>query len=245
MMRLQVEGLEVRYGGAAVLHGVDLSLPPGQFAALLGPNGAGKSTLLHAIAGVVRAARGAVRIDGIDIARDPRAARMRLGLAVPPSLLPERLTGRECLRLFAAARGLREPPRDAFDLLEALRATAMLDRSVSHYSLGTRQKLGILLGLLGAPPLLLLDEPVNGLDPLSAHVLKQHLRERARGHGDTVLMATHALDVAERTVDRALLLVDGRIAHAWDAGELEAIRRDPAQSLEMRMVAALAEHPPE
>ena len=197
MTRLQVDALEVRYGGTPVLHGIGLALPPGEFVALLGPNAAGKSTLLHAIAGVVRATRGAVHVDGIDVARDPRAARMHLGLAVAPPLLPERLTGLECLRLFAAARGLRDVPADTLALAESLHATAMLDRSVSHYSLGTRQKLGILLGLIGTPPLLLLDEPVNGLDPLAARALKQHLRQRAREHGDTVLMATHALDVAE------------------------------------------------
>lgn len=242
MTRLVVSGLEVRYAGTAVLKGIDLQLPAGEFIALLGPNAAGKTTLLHAIAGVVRASCGRVQVEGIDVARHPRAARMRLGLAVAPNLLPERLTGRECLRLFAAARGLREIPAEALALAEAVRFTAVLDRSVSHYSLGTRQKLGILLGLLGSPPLVLLDEPVNGLDPLSAHALKQHLRMRTREHGDTVLMATHAMDVAERFVDRALLMIEGRLVHGWDAQTLEGLRRDPDRSLEDLMVEALAGH---
>ena len=116
----------------------------------------------------------------------------------------------------------------------------MLDRRVGHSSLGTRQKLGITLGLLGQPPLLVLDEPLNGLDPVSAYRLKQHLQQRVREHGDTVLLATHSLDVAERFVDRAVLLLDGRVRRNWDAAELDAIRDDPAGSLEQSMIEALA-----
>lgn len=239
MTLLDVRGVEVAFDAMPVLHGVDLQLPPGEFVALLGPNAAGKTTLLHAIAGIVPMRAGTVHVAGVDLARDLRRVRMSLGVAVPPHLVPERLTGRESLRLFAGARGLRDVPQDTLDLAESLRFTPMLDSTVSHYSLGTRQKLGILLGLLGTPPLLLLDEPINGLDPLAAHAFKQHLCNRTRLHGDTVLMATHALDVAERFVDRAVLMIDGRLRHAWDAQALDAIRRDPSHSLEEAMVAVL------
>lgn len=239
MTLLEVTGLEVAFDGVAILHGIDLQLARGQFVALLGPNAAGKTTLLHAIAGIVPLRTGRVQVSGVDMARDQARARMSLGMAVAPHLLPERLTGRETLRLFAGSRGLDAIPPGTLDLADALRLTPMLDRTVSHYSLGTRQKLGIALGLLGTPPLLLLDEPINGLDPLAAHALKQHLRTRTREHGDTVLMATHAMDVAERFVDRALLMIDGRLRHEWTMQALDAIRQDPARSLEDAMIEAL------
>ena len=239
MSLLAIAGLQVAFDDRTVLHGVDLQLQRGQFVALLGPNAAGKTTLLHAIAGIVAMRAGTVHIDGVDLMRDQARARNALGVGVAPHLLPGRLTGRECLRLFAGARALPDIPRGTLDLAEALDLASMLDRTVSHYSLGTRQKLGILLGLLGTPPLLLLDEPINGLDPLTAHALKDHLRLRTREHGDTVLMATHALDVAERFVDCALLMIDGHLRHAWNAAALDAIRRDPLLSLEGAMVAAL------
>jgi ABC-2 type transport system ATP-binding protein len=101
-----------------------------------------------------------------------------------------------------------------------------------------RQKLGILLGLLGEPPLLLLDEPFNGLDPRSALLFKQHLVALA-GRGDTsVLLATHSLDIAERHATRVILLMDGRVRHTWNAAELAAMREHPERSLEQSMAEA-------
>ncbi|WP_363799901.1 ABC transporter ATP-binding protein [Lysobacter firmicutimachus] len=237
---LQVEGVQHRYDEHAVLHGIDLVLRRGEFAALIGPNGSGKTTLLHCLAGLQRPSAGRVRIGGHDLARAPAAARGLLGFAVDPARLPPLLSGRECLRLFAGTRGLREVPAPTLALSELLNLGPMLDRRVGHYSLGTRQKLAIALGLLGEPPLLVLDEPLNGLDPLSAYALKRHLQDLAHGRGTTVLLATHSIDVAERFIDRALLLVDGRLRRDWTAQELVAIRADPQRSLEQAMVEALS-----
>ncbi len=236
---LQLDRLRFGYGAQPVLHDIDLQLPRGEFVALIGPNGSGKSTLLQCLAGILAPDGGRVRIDGIDLAGDPQAAKARLGYAIDPGRLPELLTGREALRLFAGARGLAAVPTASLALAEALRLAPMLDRRIGQYSLGTRQKLGIVLGLLGAPPLLVLDEPLNGLDPLSAWTLKQHLQALTREQGATVLLATHSLDVAERFISRALLLMDGRLHRSWDRMELAAIRNDPARSLEQAMVQAL------
>ena len=237
---LQIDHLGVAYDAQPVLQGIDLHLQRGEFVALLGPNGSGKTTSLRCIAGILAPASGHVRIVGVDLAHFPREAKMQLGFAIDPNVLPDLLTGRECLALFAGARGLPGIPPDSLALAETLALTPMLDRRIGGYSLGTRQKLGIALGLLGQPPLLVLDEPLNGLDPVSAYRLKQHLRERVRAHGDTVLLATHSLDVAQRFVDRAVLLLDGRVRRQWDTAELDAIRDDPSGSLERSMVEALA-----
>ena len=122
--------------------------------------------------------------------------------------------------------------------MDALGFGPWLDTEVAFMSLGTRQKLGILLGLVGDPPLLLLDEVTNGLDPASAFVLKQHLVERARA-GTAILLATHALDIAERIADRVLLLGNGRIEREWSPAELAEKRSDPGFSLEIDLVNAM------
>lgn len=235
---LQIDGLSVDFARTRVLHEISLQLPRGEFVALLGPNASGKTTLLHALAGMLTPSTGGVRIDSHDVQRDPLAARHALGFAIDPARLPTTLSGQECLQLFASARGLAAVPEATLALAGALALDIALPHRIARYSLGTRQKLGIVLGLIGEPPLLVLDEPLNGLDPRSAHVIKQALQQRTR-EGATVLLATHALDVAERFVSQALLLVEGRLCHCWDRAALDAIRRDPEQSLEQAMVSAL------
>jgi ABC-2 type transport system ATP-binding protein len=235
---LHASGLRVAYGDTRVLDGVDLEIACGEFVALIGPNGAGKTTLLHAIAGTVALDTGVVDIAGHDLARAPREAKSALGLAIDPPSLPALLTGHECLALFASARGLPAIPPVTLALGETLALTRVLDRRIASYSLGMRQKLGILLGLIGEPPLLLLDEPFNGLDPRSALAFKSHLSTLI-ARGDTgVLLATHSLDIAERHATRVVLLMEGRVRRSWNAVELAAMREHPERSLERAMAEA-------
>lgn len=237
---LDIAQLGFTYDATPVLRGIDLRLRRGEFVALLGPNGSGKTTLLQCLAGVLAPTAGRVCIDGVDMATDPRAAKLALGYAIEPARLPPLLTGRECLLLFAGTRGLAAIPDDSLALADALALTSMLDQRIGRYSLGTRQKLGIVLGLLGNPPLLVLDEPMNGLDPLSAYALKRHLQALVREQRTGVLLATHSLDLAERFITRAVLLTDGTLRRSWSDAELAAIRNDPESSLEQSMVEALA-----
>lgn len=238
MSRLQLEGVQLGYGALPVLRGVDLRLAPGELVGLIGPNGSGKSSLMRACAGIQPIAAGRIAIDGIELARDPLAARRRFGYAVEPERIPAALRGRQCLELVARTRALGDDAlASAQQLAAALGLAPWLEREVGTYSLGTRQKLAVVLALLGEPPLLLLDEVLNGLDPLAAFGLKQALRERA-DRGAAVLLATHGLEVAERFLDRAVLLLDGRIAGDWDREALQALRRDGG-GLEAAVVARL------
>src|SRR5690606_23573782 len=164
-------------------------------------------------------------------------ARAQLGYAPDPAALPEVLRGCDCLDLFARARGLAEAPPPTLELAGQLQFTPWLQREVGTYSLGTRQKLSVLLGLLGEPPLLLLDESLNGLDPVSAFRLKQHLRGLA-DRGATVLLATHGIEIAEHHLDQVVLLDEGRISAAWDRPALDALRAAPG-GLEAAIVNAL------
>lgn len=235
---LRTTNLRVTYGDVRVLDGIDLSLGRGEFVALVGPNGAGKTTLLHAIAGTAPLCGGHVDIDGHDLVNAPRAAKQAIGLAIDPPSLPALLTGRECLALFAGARGLPSIPSATLALGETLALTPVLDRRIASYSLGMRQKLGVMLGLIGEPPWLLLDEPFNGLDPRSALAFKAHLSAVVARGDASVLLATHSLDIAEHDASRVVLLMDGRVRRSWNAAELTAMREQPERSLERAMAEA-------
>jgi ABC-2 type transport system ATP-binding protein len=234
---LRIAGLGAGYGAQRVLDAVNLDIRCGEWVALLGPNGSGKSTLLYCIAGMLRPTAGVIELCGCSLERDPRTAKRALGFGCQPERLPGLLTGRQCLTVYAAAKGLQEIDAEVLELLEVFALQASIDRYVDTYSLGMRQKLAVLLSLLGAPRLIVLDEAFNGLDPASARVLKRHLRGLVETRRASVLLATHALDVVERYADRAALMLSGRIVQLWSAADLAAFRQS-RDSLEEAIAAA-------
>lgn len=228
---LQVRGLHAGYGTRDVLRDVSLDLPFGQWCAVLGPNGSGKSTLLYCVAGLLKPRTGRIELSGTSLERDSAAAKRMLGYASAPERLPGLLTGRQCLEVYTAAKGLRAIDTEVLELAEALAFTPQLDRFVDTYSLGTRQKLATLLALIGTPKLIVLDESFNGLDPASAQLLKHHLRRRVEEGRAAVMLATHSLDIVARNADCVALMLDGQIVKTWSDAELTANGRD-ADSLE-------------
>ena len=238
---LQVEHLHASYERHAVLIDVNLTVGRGEWVSLLGPNASGKSTLLHCIAGMMVPKSGQVVICGRSVRDDPRGAKEKFGFACAPERLPGLLTGRQCLEIYAAAKGLPSIDADVLGLAESFQYLPMLDRFVGAYSLGTRQKLAVLLALLGGPQLVVLDEAFNGLDPASSLALKHHLRDRVLARKCSVLLATHALDIVERYADRAALLLNGRIAHEWRKEELAAMREKSEEGFEAALAAAAVE----
>jgi ABC-2 type transport system ATP-binding protein len=224
---LMLEGLSAGYGPRTVLSGISFSIERGQWYALLGPNGCGKSTLLDCVAGRLRPGAGRIMITGHSLLTDPLAAKRRLGYGCAPDALPGLLTARQCLEIHAYAKGLPQVGAELMDLAEELRFSAYLESFVDTLSLGTRQKLAILLALVGEPDLIVLDEAFNGLDPASALVLKTHLRRRLAQTGASLLLATHAIDIVEYQADRAGLLLDGRLRREWSADEIRALRSQP------------------
>lgn len=236
---LEIRALRVAFGERGVLDGVDLELQRGEWFALLGPNGAGKTTMLRAIAGLLRPAAGEVLICGVSVSARAREARGLLGFGCAPEQLPGLLTGRQCLQIYAAAKGLTALDADVIELAGAFRLDTWLDGYVDTYSAGTRQKLAVLLSLIGSPTLLVLDEAFNGLDPASSLILKRYLRAAVDDGRCSVLLATHALDVVERYADRAALLLDGRLVHEWSAQALAALRGS-SQGLETAIAEVAA-----
>lgn len=237
--RLSLRRVHLGYGAQPVLRGVDLQLAPGELVGLIGPNGSGKSSLLRVCAGLLSPDSGELRIDGVDPRQAPLLARQRFGYAVEPERLPRALRPRQCLELVAQTRQLgAEALQAALALSERLGLSPWLEREVASCSLGTRQKLAVVAALLGEPPLLLLDEVLNGLDPLAAFALKEELRRRADA-GAAVLLATHGLETAERFLDRAVLLLDGRIAADWNRNALQQLRSEREGGLEAAVVRHL------
>ncbi|MEO5626475.1 MAG: ABC transporter ATP-binding protein [Dokdonella sp.] len=223
------------YAQRVVLHDVDLVVAPGEWAALLGANGSGKSSLLDCCVGRLAPFAGDVQVCGVSMSDNGIAARRRLGYAIAPERLPALLTVRQCLTVQAAAKSLVAIEQDILDLAEALRLSSRFDDAIEQLSYGTRQKLGVLLALVGAPDLIVMDETFNGLDPASSRTLKRHLRERAEQRRTGVLLATHALDIATHWADRVILLHEGRILKTWNRGELDDLQDERESGLEAAM----------
>lgn len=238
---LQIDALGAGYPGRTVLQGVDLHVARGEWIALLGANGSGKSTLLDACVGRLAPTAGNVCIGGHSIVEAAVAAKQRLGYAIAPERLPSLLTARDCLAVQAAAKGLAAIDAHVLELAAALGLTPWLDDAVALMSYGTRQKVGVLIALLGEPELIVLDETFNGLDPASGLLLKRHFRSRVDAGRCGVLLATHALDIAEHWADRVALLHDGRIVHVWNRTELVALRAR-GDAFEIALSEQIARH---
>ena len=228
---LVVESLARRFGRVEAVVDVSLAVRPGEIVGFLGANGAGKTTTLRCIAGLLSPYHGRITVAGADLEREPRVAKTRLGFVPDRPMLYEKLSAREFLAFVAALYDLpaEAAERRAEALLVRLDLAPHASRTIEGYSLGMRQKTSIVAAMLHSPPLVMLDEPLNGLDPPSARVLKDLLREHAAAGGG-VLVSTHLLDVAERLCDRVVILRMGRVVIE---GTLEELRGgDAGRSLE-------------
>ncbi len=221
---LTIRGLCAGYGRHVVLEEISLSLELGEWFVLVGPNGCGKSTLLDCVAGRLAPAAGDIHIAGYSLREDAASAKRQLGYGVAPEALPDLLTARQCLEVHAGAKDLACIDTELIELADELKFSTHLESFIDTLSLGTRQKLSVLLSLVGDPKLIVLDEAFNGLDPASALVFKRHLRDRVQARAASVLLATHALDIVEHYADRAALLSDGRIAKEWLRADIIALR---------------------
>ena len=236
---LHIEALCARYERRDVLHGIDLQLQRGEWLGLVGPNGSGKSTLLACIAGRHAPASGSIVVAGSDVMLATLAAKQALGFAVDPALLPAVLTGTQCLEVFARSRKMTGPDADTLQLAQALQLQQALALPIGHYSYGMRQKLSVLLALLGDPPLLLLDEAFNGLDPRSGLVLQDALRSRVFARRCAVILATHGLNIIARCATRMALLHEGAIVRQWQGDAFAQLHAAP-DGLEQALADAMA-----
>jgi len=231
---IEVEGLAKVYAGedapVEAVRDVGFRAEPGQTFGLLGPNGAGKTTTLRIIATVLRPTRGAVRVDGVDVGRDPGEVRRRIGFLSASTALYERLSPREHLTYFGRLHGLDEPAiaRRTDELVATLDMSGFADRPCGLLSSGQKQKTSIARALVHDPPVLIFDEPTASLDVLVARALVEQiaaLRDARR----TILLSSHVMGEVERLCDRVAVLYRGRIQAqgtlaevTGDAASLEA-----------------------
>jgi ABC-2 type transport system ATP-binding protein len=221
---LEIRGLRAGYGPRTVLENISITLYTCDWFVILGPNGCGKSTLLDCVVSRLKPSGGEICIAGYSLAINSYEAKLQLGYGCAPDALPALLTSRQCLEVHAAAKGVAAIGDGLLELAEELRFTPYLESFVDTLSLGTRQKLAVLLALVGDPLLIVLDEAFNGLDPASALILKRHLRARIQRRGGALLLATHSLDIVEHYADRAAVLLDGKLKHEWPKDELQRLR---------------------
>jgi ABC-2 type transport system ATP-binding protein len=220
---LEIRGLVKNFEHPAV-DGLDLGVRRGEFYALLGPNGAGKTTTLRMIAGLLRPDAGSIRVLGIDALADPVAAKRAMAWISDEPMIYDKLTPEEYLEFVAGLWGV-EPvlaQARARELLGWLDLTPHARERCETFSKGMRQKVALAGALVHEPRLIILDEPLTGLDAGSARQVKSVLRERARA-GGTVIMTTHILEVAERMADRIGVIAHGKLVAEGTLDELRTL----------------------
>jgi ABC-2 type transport system ATP-binding protein len=216
--------LSKRFGDKTAVADVSIDIPHGCFFGLVGPNGAGKTTTLRAATGLLRPDTGSVIVDGIDVWRDPVAAKRRIGVLPEDLRLFERLTGSELLTYNGLLRNMSadvvtERSRQLLELLDLTEAAGTL---VVDYSHGMRKKIALAAALLHNPRVLFLDEPFEAIDPVSARAIRLVLERYTTG-GATVVLSSHVMEIVERLCDRVAIMNRGRIVAE---GAVDALRRD-------------------
>jgi Cu-processing system ATP-binding protein len=234
---VELRGLGKSFGQRVVLRSIDCAFGRGQVTAVLGPNAAGKSTLIKVILGMVRPDAGQVLVDGVLVNGDP-AYRAGIGYMPQAARFPENLTGRKVLAMLRDLRGAAAPVDTT--LLDAFELAQELDKPVRTLSGGTRQKLNAAIAFLFRPPLLILDEPTAGLDPVASGLLKDRILDAARG-GATVILTSHVLSELEELVDGIVFLLDGAVRFA---GPLDRLRRETGEARLERAIAGLMRRGP-
>ena len=207
---IEINELTKIFGSYTAVDHLDLKIQPGEIYGFLGPNGAGKTTTLMMILGVLKPTLGEIKLFGQKMSDDPFGIRRRIGV-VPEALnFYDEMTAIEYLQFFTRLFKLVNPQEKIQDLLEKLNLWQWRDVLVSGFSTGMKRKLGVARGLLHSPELLILDEPVSGLDPFGIVQIRQLLQEE-KSHGTTIVISSHILSEIERTADRVGIIAKGRL----------------------------------
>jgi ABC-2 type transport system ATP-binding protein len=209
---IEVRGLRKSFGTKEAVAGIDLVIEPGSLAGLVGPNGAGKTTSLSMMTGLLRPDVGRIVVNGLDVWADPPAAKAIIGVVPAEARLFERLSGEELLEYSGRLRGMPagEARSRSAQLLDVLDLADDARRLVADYSTGMRKKITLGCALIHNPSVLFLDEPLEGVDPVSADVIR-NLLTRYVGSGSTVLFSSHVMELVEQVCDHVSIIDKGRI----------------------------------
>ncbi|MDQ1561958.1 MAG: type transport system ATP-binding protein [Actinomycetota bacterium] len=222
---LEIADLSVRYGTRTAVDKVSLQIRRGEIFGLLGPNGAGKTSTLSAIEGLVKPSGGTVLVDGIDIQRDPLAAKARLGVQLQSSSFQSELTIEQIVRLYSGLYGMSVTRQGIADRIRGIGLDAELGKRFKSLSGGQQQRLSLLIAVIHEPVLLLLDEPTSGLDPQSRRQLWDRI-ENLRTGGGSILLTTHSMEEAQAVCDRVAIIDRGKVLTVDSPSELVAKHRD-------------------
>jgi ABC-2 type transport system ATP-binding protein len=230
---LKVSGLAKSFGGKRAVDGIGFEVKGGELYALLGPNGAGKTTTLRMVAGLLNADAGEVSVFGVDARRDPLAAKQLIAWLPDEPLLYDKLTAWEYLEFVAGLWGVsaQEAQKRAEELLRLLGLWENRNDRCETFSRGMKQKAVLAGALIHEPQLLMLDEPLTGLDAAASRLVKDLIRERV-AKGAAVILTTHILEVAERMADRIGIIKDGRLLTEGSLEDLRSHAGAQGQSLE-------------
>ncbi|HEX6574747.1 MAG TPA: ABC transporter ATP-binding protein [Gemmatimonadaceae bacterium] len=230
---IELKALTKRYGSFTAVDAIDLQVPKGELFGFLGPNGAGKTTTLRMIAGILRPSSGTVRIGDIDVTGNPMEAKARLGYIPDRPYIYEKLTGSEFLRFVAGlySQNGKVIEHRGRELLALFDLEEWRDELVESYSHGMKQKLIISSAFIHRPDVIVVDEPMVGLDPKAARILKDLFREYTR-RGHTIMMSTHTLEVAETMCDRIGIIQGGKIRALGTMDELRSSSESGTEGLE-------------
>ena len=207
-----VRGLRKKFGTKEAVAGIDLEVAAGSLTGLVGPNGAGKTTSLSMMTGLLRPDSGQILINGLDVWQDPPAAKAAIGVVPAEVRLFDRLSGEELLEYAGRLRGLPagQARTRAAQLLDVLDLAGDAKRLVADYSTGMRKKAALGCALIHNPPVLFLDEPLEGVDPVSGDVIRR-LLARFAGSGSTVLFSSHVMELVEQVCDHVSIIDKGKI----------------------------------
>ncbi len=240
-LALSIEGLKKAFAKPAV-DGLSLYIKQGEFYALLGPNGAGKTTTLRMVAGLLKPDAGAISICGIDALKDPVTAKSVMAWVPDEPMIYDKLDPLEYLEFVAGLWGMdaQKAEREAHALIELLGLVPQASTRCQGLSKGMRQKVALAGALIHDPQLIILDEPLTGLDAASARQVKAVLKERV-AKGTTVIMTTHILEVAERMAERIGVIAHGRLIAEGTLAELSAMAGQGTSNLEEIFLSLVAE----
>ena len=230
MPAIETRGLTRRFGARTAVDAISMTVPDRSVYGFLGRNGAGKTTTLKMLLGLLKPTAGSAFVCGFDVARDRIAAARRIGALLEAHGLYPNLSGRENLDLTRTLLGL--PATEVDRALEVVEMSEHARRRVSDYSLGMRQRLGLARAMLGAPPVLVLDEPTNGLDPDGIADMRRFLKALPDRTGATVLLSSHLLGEIEQTATHVGIVHEGRLVLE---GDLASLKADQAPEIALRV----------
>ena len=238
---IELEQLVKKFGNLTAVDHVSLKIPRGEFFAILGPNAAGKTTMIKLLAGLMKPNSGSARVCGFDIQKQPLEARKRLAYVPDYPFLYDKLTAREFFRFIGQLFHLDAAriEKNAQQLIARFHLSEFADRALEGLSHGTRQRVAIASALLHDPEVFVIDEPMVGLDPQHARVVKDVLKERSLA-GMTVLVSTHQLSIAEEMADRIGIINGGKLIAVGTRDELR-IRSGSSGQLEETYLSLTAE----